>query len=196
MVIDGKRYNSRTDKCRVFIPGGKVGHVTRHVRQLSHVRRSTVKVTRSRDVSEDKNAITLWDYMLNFWSTIRQIDMVTDPCTVIVVLINTRSQLTNWTDPVTRRAHWSALLIHFLPIGCIVYWLFNDTSEHICFYFLVCLFSMLVVLTTGIRIQTVGLAFGGTGLCSGRVRGVDGSCAKHLTLESYMIIYASNSHTY
>jgi len=28
------------------------------------------------------------------------------------------------------------------------------------------------------------------------VRGVDGSCAKHLTVESYTIIYAANSHTY
>ena len=29
----------------------------------------------------------------------------------------------------------------------------------------------------------------------GRVRGVDGSCAKHLTVESYMAIYAPNSYT-
>ena len=36
----------------------------------------------------------------------------------------------------------------------------------------------------------------GTGLCSCRVRGVDGSCTKHLTVESYMVIYASNSYTY
>ena len=50
--------------------------------------------------------------------------------------------------------------------------------------------------TTRIRIQTAGLAFGGTGLCSCRVRGVDGSCAKHLTIESYMVIYAANSYTY
>ena len=33
-----------------------------------------------------------------------------------------------------------------------------------------------------------GLAFCGTGLCSYRVRGVDGSCAKHLTVESYTVI--------
>jgi len=33
-------------------------------------------------------------------------------------------------------------------------------------------------------------------LCSYRVRGVDGSCAKHLTVESYKVIYAANSHTY
>jgi len=46
------------------------------------------------------------------------------------------------------------------------------------------------------RILTAGLAFGGTGLCSYRVRGVDGSCAKHLTVESYTVIYAANSYTY
>jgi len=39
--------------------------------------------------------------------------------------------------------------------------------------------------TTRIRIQTAGLAFDGTGLCSYRVRGVDVSSAKHLTVESY-----------
>ena len=47
-----------------------------------------------------------------------------------------------------------------------------------------------------ISIQTAGLAFGGTGLCSYRVRAVDGSYAKHLTVESYTVIYAANSHTY
>ena len=31
---------------------------------------------------------------------------------------------------------------------------------------------------------TAGLAFGGTG----RDRGVDGSCAKHLTVESYTVV--------
>jgi len=36
--------------------------------------------------------------------------------------------------------------------------------------------------------QTAGLAFGGTGLCCYRVRGVDGSCAKHLTVESYTVV--------
>ena len=35
-----------------------------------------------------------------------------------------------------------------------------------------------------------------TSLCSYRVRGVDGSCAEHLTVESYTAIYAANSHTY
>ena len=40
-------------------------------------------------------------------------------------------------------------------------------------------------IATWISIQTAGLAFGSTGLCSYRVRGVAGSCAKHLTVESY-----------
>ena len=43
-------------------------------------------------------------------------------------------------------------------------------------------------ITTRISIQTAGLAFGGTGLCSYRVKGVDGSCAKHLTVESYTVV--------
>ena len=36
----------------------------------------------------------------------------------------------------------------------------------------------------------------GTGLCSYRIRGIDGSYVKHLTVESYMVIYATNSYTY
>ena len=36
----------------------------------------------------------------------------------------------------------------------------------------------------------------GTGLCSCCVRGVDVSCTKPLTVESYIFIYASNSYTY
>jgi len=31
-------------------------------------------------------------------------------------------------------------------------------------------------------------------VCYCRVRGVDGSCAKHLTVESYTVIYAANSY--
>ena len=33
-------------------------------------------------------------------------------------------------------------------------------------------------------------------MCSYRDRGVDGSYARHLTVESYTVIYAANSHTY
>ena len=51
-------HNSRMDRHRVFKHGGKVGHVTRHVHQLFKVKMSKVKVTKSRDVSADKNAVT------------------------------------------------------------------------------------------------------------------------------------------
>ena len=36
--------------------------------------------------------------------------------------------------------------------------------------------------------MTAGLAFGGTSLCSYRVRGVHGSRAEHFTVESYMVV--------
>jgi len=47
---------------------------------------------------------------------------------------------------------------------------------------------------TRISIQTAGLAFGGTGLCSCRFRGVDGSCAEHSTVESYTVFICQQSH--
>jgi len=50
-------HKSRTDRHRVFKLGSKVGHVTRHELQLLKVKRSKVKVTRSRKVSAYKNAI-------------------------------------------------------------------------------------------------------------------------------------------
>ena len=43
--------NLRVDRRRVFKLGGKVGHVTRHAELLFKVKRSKVKVTRSRAVS-------------------------------------------------------------------------------------------------------------------------------------------------
>ena len=51
-------HKSRTDRRRVFKLGSKVGHLTRHTHQLFKVKRSEVKVTKSRDVSANKNAIT------------------------------------------------------------------------------------------------------------------------------------------
>jgi len=47
---------------------------------------------------------------------------------------------------------------------------------------------------TRISIQTAGLAFGGTGLCSYRVRSVDGICAQHLTVESYTVFICQQSY--
>jgi len=51
-------HKSRTDRLRVFKRGSEVGHLTRHAQQLFKVKKSDVKVTKSRDVSADKNAIT------------------------------------------------------------------------------------------------------------------------------------------
>jgi len=51
-------HKSRTDRHVVFKLGSRDGHVTRHAQQLFKVERSKVKVTKSRDVSVDKNAIT------------------------------------------------------------------------------------------------------------------------------------------
>ena len=51
-------HKSRSDRCRAFKLFSKVGHVTRHAQQLFKVKRSKVKVTKSRDISADKNAIT------------------------------------------------------------------------------------------------------------------------------------------
>jgi len=45
-----------------------------------------------------------------------------------------------------------------------------------------------------LSIQTAGLAFGSTGLCSYRVRVVGGSRAEHLTVESYTIIISLQSY--
>jgi len=47
---------------------------------------------------------------------------------------------------------------------------------------------------TRISIQTAGLAFGGTGLSSYRVRGVDGSYAEHLTVESHTVFICQQSY--
>jgi len=57
---------------------------------------------------------------------------------------------------------------------------------YVYFTFILFLVRCVDVLLT--LILTAGLAFGGTGLYSYRVRGVDGSRAKHLTVESYTVV--------
>ena len=44
------------------------------------------------------------------------------------------------------------------------------------------------VIITRVRIPTAGLAFDRSGRCSYRVRGVEGSCAKHLTIEFHTVV--------
>ena len=68
----------------------------------------------------------------------------------------------------------------------------NSISFHVVQASLVeCYYNRII---TRFSIQTAGLAFGGTGLCSYRVRGVSGSCAEHLTVESYTIIISLQSY--
>ena len=56
VITDNSRMHRRTG----FKLGGRVVHVTRHVRQLFKVKKSNVKVTRSRNVSSDKTLTRQW----------------------------------------------------------------------------------------------------------------------------------------
>ena len=73
-------HKSRTDRLRVFKLGSKVGNVTRHAQQLFTVKRSKVKVTKSRDVSADKNAITRQCMVISTSNLVGIIDVGDDAC--------------------------------------------------------------------------------------------------------------------
>jgi len=68
---------------RVFILGGKVGHVTRNAGQLFKVKRSKVKVTRSRAVSADKNAITRQRIVISTSNLVGIIDVGVNACDIL-----------------------------------------------------------------------------------------------------------------
>ena len=80
MVTNG---NSRTDKHRVLKLGVNVGHMTRHAGQLLKVKRSKVKVTRSRDVSADKNAITRQQMVVSTSNLVGIIDVGVNACDIL-----------------------------------------------------------------------------------------------------------------
>ena len=67
-------HKSRTDWHGVFKLGSNVGHVTRHAQQL--FKRSKVKVTKSRKVSADKNAITRQCMVISTSNLVGIIDVV------------------------------------------------------------------------------------------------------------------------
>ena len=90
--------NSRTDRRRVFILGGKVGHVTRHVQQLFKVKRSKVKVTKSRDVSADKNAITRQCMVISTSNLVGIIDVGVNACGTISTSVNLTNRGRNMAD--------------------------------------------------------------------------------------------------
>jgi len=76
-------HKSRTDWRRVFKLGSKVGHVTRHAQQLFKVKRSKVKVTKSRDVSADNNAVTPQCMVISNSNLVGIIDVWVDACGII-----------------------------------------------------------------------------------------------------------------
>jgi len=67
----------------VFKLGGKVGHVTRHVCQLFKVKRSKVKVTRSRHVSANKNAVIRQWVVISTSNLVGIIDVGVDACGIL-----------------------------------------------------------------------------------------------------------------
>ena len=76
-------HNSRTDRQRVFKLGSKVGLATRHAQQLFRVKRSKVKVTKSLDVSADKNAITRQCMVISTSNFVEIIDVGIDTCGIL-----------------------------------------------------------------------------------------------------------------
>jgi len=76
-------HKSRTDRSGVFKLGGKVGDVTRHAQQLIKVKRSKVKVTKSRYVSACKHAITRQCTVISTSNLVGIIDVGDDACGII-----------------------------------------------------------------------------------------------------------------
>jgi len=76
-------HKSRTDRHMVFKLGSKVGHVTRHASQLFKDKRSKVKVTKSRDLSADENAITRQCMVISTSNLVGIIDVGVDACGVL-----------------------------------------------------------------------------------------------------------------
>ena len=76
-------HKSRNDRRRVFKLGSKVGNVACHAQQLFKVKRSKVKVTKSRDVSADKNTITRQCMVISTSNLVGIIDVGVDACGIL-----------------------------------------------------------------------------------------------------------------
>jgi len=76
-------HKSRTDRHGVFKLVGKIDHVTCHELQLFKVERSKVKVTRSRNVSADKNAVTRQCMFISTSNLVGIIHMGVNACAII-----------------------------------------------------------------------------------------------------------------
>ena len=93
-------HKSRTDRRRptVFKLGSKVGHVTRHTQQLFKVKRSEVKVTKSRDVSADKSAITRQCMVISTSNLVGIIDVEVNACGIILTSVGLTNRGRNMAD--------------------------------------------------------------------------------------------------
>ena len=76
-------HKPRTNWRRVFKLGSMVGHLTRHAQELFNVERSKVKVTKSRDVSADKNAMTRQCMVKSTLNFVGIIDVGVDACGIL-----------------------------------------------------------------------------------------------------------------
>ena len=91
-------HKSRTDRRRVFKLGGQVGNVTRHLQQQFKIKRSKVKVTKSRDVSADKNAITRQCMVISTSNLVGIIDVGADACGIISRSVGQQIRSRNMAD--------------------------------------------------------------------------------------------------
>jgi len=66
-----------------LLANSKVGHVTRHAQQLFEDKRLKVKVTQSRDVSTDKDAITRQCMVISASNLVGIIDVRVDACGIL-----------------------------------------------------------------------------------------------------------------
>ena len=73
-------HKSRTDRRRVSKLGSNVDHVTHYAQQLFKVKKSKVKVTKSRHVSADKNAITRQCMVISTSNLVGIIDVGVNAC--------------------------------------------------------------------------------------------------------------------
>ena len=91
-------HKSRTGRRTVFKLGSKVGHVTRHTQQLFKVKRSEIKVTKSRDVSADKNAITPQSMVISTSNLVKIIDVGVNACGIISTSVGLTNRGRNMAD--------------------------------------------------------------------------------------------------
>ena len=75
-------HKSRNDRRKVFKLGSKFGNVTRNAHQQLKVKRSKVQVTKSRDVSADKNAVTRQCMVISTSNLAGIIDVGIDACLI------------------------------------------------------------------------------------------------------------------